>query len=167
MRSKYPELGTGPAKLRTDQRPGTRKIGELRAAAEAAEAAACSHCVPSKPPPPPPEAVVRINAAAILREDATLRRRQKEETASLKRFEAELRDDVEYKEWRTKMQAEDEQLRCRGSPVLLYCSGFAHDTVLLLSRLCNLVVPPGTTKAVHSNVADVLSETFQDAKEAY
>lgn len=112
MHVKYPELGTGPAKLRTDQRPGTRKIDELRAAAEAAEVAACNPPAPSKPPPPAPEAVVRINAAAILREDFTLRRRQKEEASALKRYEAELHDDVEYKEWRTKKQAEDEQLRC-------------------------------------------------------
>ena len=119
VRSKYPELGTGPAKLRTDQRPGTRKIDELRAAAEAKEAAACSPAAPCKPLPAVPEAVVRINAAAILREDATLRRRQKEEAASLKRFEAELRDDVQYKEWRSKKQAEDEQLRFRYCRLLI------------------------------------------------
>lgn len=131
MLSKYPDLGSGPAKLRTDLRPGTRKVDELRAATEAAEAAACLPAPASKPPPPPPEAIVRVNAAAILREDATLRRRQKEEAASLKRYEAELRDDAEFQQWRTKKQAEDEELRCSSTSFQLWT---IHD--LLHSVLC-------------------------------
>lgn len=109
--SKYPDLGKGPAMLRSDQRPGTKKAGALRAQADGDAAADAAPVPAPRPAPPPPTAEVRINAAAILREDAVLRRRQREEAAMMRRYEAELRDEAEHAAWRARVKAEDERAR--------------------------------------------------------
>lgn len=113
IRTKYPDLGKGPAVLRSDQRPGTKKVEQLRAQLDSEAAAAAAPVAPRPAPPPAPTAEVRVNAAAILREDAVLRRRQREEAAALQRYEAELRDEAGHAAWRAQVKAEDEQARCR------------------------------------------------------
>lgn len=105
--------------LRSDQRPGTKKAGALRAQADGDAAADAAPVPAPRPAPPPPTAEVRINAAAILREDAVLRRRQREEAAMMRRYEAELRDEAEHAAWRARVKAEDERARC----AIFCCAG--------------------------------------------
>eukprot|EP00903_Cladosiphon_okamuranus_P017044 g15709.t1 len=54
---------------------------------------------------------VRLNAAAILREDALLKRKQGQDAKLIKSFESELRDSTEYYMWQTEMRDRDAAIR--------------------------------------------------------
>lgn len=54
---------------------------------------------------------VRVNAAAILREDALIRKRQEAEMKLLKDYEENLRDTSEFDRWQQEMKDKDEQAK--------------------------------------------------------
>ncbi|CAM9428541.1 unnamed protein product, partial [Ectocarpus fasciculatus] len=54
---------------------------------------------------------VRLNAAAILREDALLKRKQGQDAKLIKAFESELRDSTEFYLWQTEMRDRDAAIR--------------------------------------------------------
>jgi len=90
-----------------------REGGELDELAKKVEAERMVECT-FKPKivkyqPANEEAVVRQNAAGILREDALLKQKQEKEYQSLKRYEQELHDASGFYEWQEKKKKEDEQ----------------------------------------------------------
>ena len=98
--------------LRTQARPGVHKVDALRTELETQAAAELRPVTAPRPAPAPPVAAVRSNEAAILREAALYRKKQADEAAALRRFEAELRDDSDYAAWRARMQALDDESEC-------------------------------------------------------
>lgn len=52
-------------------------------------------------------AKIRINAAAVLREDALLKKQQAKDAELLRRYESELRDGFEHAAWQQEMRASD------------------------------------------------------------
>merc|ERR1719359_263099 len=64
---------------------------------------------PAKPfIPPTEEAMVRQNAAAVLREDALLKKKQAIECQALKRYEEDLHDASAYHKWQHEMKLKDQ-----------------------------------------------------------
>ena len=74
--------------------------------------------------PPRPDAAVKLNTAAVLREDALYKAKQQKEAKQIAAYEAELRDCTEFYMWQTDMREKDlairrEQVgRSRASPPL-------------------------------------------------
>ena len=67
---------------------------------------------PSQAPTPPAKgADVQLNVAAVLREDALLRKKQEQEAQLIKRFETELRDSTEFYQWQNEMREKDDAIR--------------------------------------------------------
>jgi hypothetical protein len=58
--------------------------------------------------PPTEEATVRQNAAAVLREDALLKKKQAAEAEALKRYEEDLHDASSYHKWQHEMRQKDQ-----------------------------------------------------------
>jgi hypothetical protein len=61
--------------------------------------------------PPEKQEKVRLNAAAILREDALLKKKQQQEAAALLKYESELRDASQFEAWKAQMLSKDEEER--------------------------------------------------------
>eukprot|EP01052_Picozoa_sp_SAG31_P038661 SAG31_NODE_5210_length_2674_cov_1.231845_1_plen_790_part_10 len=71
---------------------------------------------PVKKPPTAPTAEtapIKLNTAAILREDNVYRKKQAQEAAMIKRYESELRDGSEFEDWKRRMEEADEEERIK------------------------------------------------------
>tara|TARA_B110000305_G_C19412196_1_gene626055 strand:+ start:1443 stop:1760 length:318 start_codon:yes stop_codon:yes gene_type:complete len=55
--------------------------------------------------------VVKLNAAAILREDALFKKKQAEEAKLIQNYEEELRDSTEFYRWRDDMEKHDDKMK--------------------------------------------------------
>jgi hypothetical protein len=87
----------------------------LQALLEAAAAAEREARKPfhAQPPPKPaaPAVPIKLNTAAVLREEALYRRRQEREAAAIRAYEEELRDANEFETWQREMLQHDEHER--------------------------------------------------------
>eukprot|EP00884_Botryococcus_braunii_P003728 jgi/Botrbrau1/13356/Bobra.0158s0010.2 len=112
IKAKYSDPKCQPFSLRVLQRP--MNLDKLKRQQEEELAAEMSkRPPPGRVVPRPPNAEVRLNAAAILREESLFRKKQRQEAAIIQRYEAELRDAADFQEWRQLRIAEDEaQQQC-------------------------------------------------------
>mmetsp|Transcript_85983 Transcript_85983/g.248202 ORF Transcript_85983/g.248202 Transcript_85983/m.248202 type:complete len:748 (+) Transcript_85983:173-2416(+) len=94
--------------LETAKRRDGSEVEELARKVDAERMAECTFKPKTKKyAPPSEEAAVRVNAAAILREDALLKQKQAKEYETLKRYEQELHDASEFHRWQEKMKEQD------------------------------------------------------------
>lgn len=100
-------------RLRSDERP--MNIDKVRAEVESELARVATFAPPPCKPAPKfaaqPKREVKLNAAAILREDALYKKKQLEEAKMIEKFETELRDDSEFTRWQSQMKAKDDEER--------------------------------------------------------
>ena len=118
LKAKYSDPRTQPFKLRIADRPraGEGHLQKVREEVEAAREAECNfEGVKSKPIPRqrPGQGIVRLNSAAILREDNLYRKKQESEAALLGAYERELRDSAEFDAWQKRMLHQDEEERLK------------------------------------------------------
>jgi len=112
MKAKYSDPKTQPFKLRVTERPSN--LEKVRSEVEASREAECHFEGPKANPVPRQRAgqgSVRLNSAAILREDILYRKKQEGEAAVLGAYEKELRDASEFDAWQKRMLAQDELSR--------------------------------------------------------
>ena len=105
------EVGARHARARAPELSTLRRPSNLdtvRAEVEAQREKELQPWATVKPVPPRPQAAVRLNATAVLREDALYKRRMEEEAELLKAYESELRDGAEFDAWRRKALEGDE-----------------------------------------------------------
>jgi hypothetical protein len=88
-------------------------VEQLRAEVEAQRKLEHEPIFRARPPPPLPltGADVKLNAAAILREEATLTAKISKEAAIIRDFEGNLRDTTEYYAWQEQERKRDEEAR--------------------------------------------------------
>ena len=118
MKAKYSNPHIQPFKLKAADRPraGEAHMAKLRDDVEGARQAECNFEGLKANPVPrqrPGGGIVRLNSAAILREDNIYRKKQESEAAVLGAYERELRDSAEFDAWQRRMQAQDEDERLR------------------------------------------------------
>ena len=114
MKAKYSDPRVQPFKLRVTERPSN--LPRIKAEVEAARDAECTFDPPAAKPVPKPRegaGVVKLNSAAILREDNLYRKKQQSEAQLLGAYEQELRDSSEFDAWQARMRTADEESRMK------------------------------------------------------
>jgi len=114
LKAKYSNPNIQPFKLRVLERPNN--LEKVREGVEEVRAAECNFEGEKAKPVPrqkPGQGIVRLNSAAILREDNLYRKKQEDEAAVLGAYERELRDSAEFDAWQEKMKKVDEDERLR------------------------------------------------------
>ena len=112
MKAKYSNPRVQAFKLRVLERPNN--LDKIREEVEAARSGECNFDGVKPTPVPrqrPGQGIVRLNSAAILREDNLYRKKQESEAAVLRAFERDLRDSAEFDAWQEKMKQQDEDER--------------------------------------------------------
>ena len=106
---KYTESQVQPFKLHETRNTidGVRQEVEAKRASELQFD--MKHTRPAKLPSG--GATVKLNVAAVLREDSLYKKKQENEAAQIKAYEAELRDATEFHRWQTDMRKRDHQGR--------------------------------------------------------
>lgn len=104
--------------LKTGERAAGNELEELTKKVDAERMVECTFkpAPAKKYVPPTEEAVVRQNVASVLREDALLRKKQANEAALLKRYEADLHDASTFNQWQQEQKQKDdieEEVRVR------------------------------------------------------
>eukprot|EP00297_Palpitomonas_bilix_P002328 CAMPEP_0113895456 /NCGR_PEP_ID=MMETSP0780_2-20120614/17373_1 /TAXON_ID=652834 /ORGANISM="Palpitomonas bilix" /LENGTH=799 /DNA_ID=CAMNT_0000886289 /DNA_START=165 /DNA_END=2564 /DNA_ORIENTATION=+ /assembly_acc=CAM_ASM_000599 len=113
LEKKYTSAAASTMKFRTADRPSNlEKI--KREVEEEREANLNFEGIKAKPAPkfrPHSGNKVKLNMAAILREEAVYKKQQEQEAALLKAYEAELRDASSYDQWQSEMKAKDDEAK--------------------------------------------------------
>ncbi|DBA99486.1 TPA: hypothetical protein ACH3X3_012074 [Trebouxia sp. C0006] len=103
---RFSDPAHGPFHLLTAERPTNTQQLKQQQEEELAKQLTLYPGKP-RPAPGPPAAQVRLNAAAILREDTVYKKKQLQEAQMIKRFEAELRDSSKHDSWQREAVAAD------------------------------------------------------------
>lgn len=109
--TKYADAAKDQFKLESGARSN---LEQVRREVEAARAKELQFDFKAKPAPalntsPSAGETIKLNAAAILREDALLKKKKEKEAQVLRAYEAELRDPMEFYRWQAQAQAQDER----------------------------------------------------------
>jgi outer membrane protein OmpA-like peptidoglycan-associated protein len=108
---------------------------------------------------------VKLNAAAILREDAALTAKHAKEAAVIRAFEGNLRDTTEYFAWQEEMRRQDEQAKLDESiskalDAIRKFGKFA-DVTLFVAGHTDTVGPTGSNRTLSLNRARSIAAYFR------
>eukprot|EP00218_Dolichomastix_sp_CCMP3274_P008635 CAMPEP_0170144934 /NCGR_PEP_ID=MMETSP0033_2-20121228/16248_1 /TAXON_ID=195969 /ORGANISM="Dolichomastix tenuilepis, Strain CCMP3274" /LENGTH=781 /DNA_ID=CAMNT_0010381465 /DNA_START=178 /DNA_END=2526 /DNA_ORIENTATION=- len=110
LAAKYSDPAKQPFQLRTLERPSNLERIKSQVEEERLRELTFQPKA-SKPVPAAPSASVKLNAAAVLREDALYKKKQDQEARMIKAYEEELRDGREFELWKHRMRELDEEQR--------------------------------------------------------
>ena len=113
-RDKYTGPDAEALLFKFNETKGGRRLADVRKEIEAKKSAELQFGNTYVHPPPDfskQQAKIRLNAAAILKEDFLYRKQQAKDAAILRNYEEELRDPLEYFAWQSEMRERDHQVK--------------------------------------------------------